>query len=83
MFAGYSIGEISCPTKYFPEASSINFRRSCIYGLGVVRTAITYRLCRWGLASSKLFAAAGPRLPIIAPIPSMTVAEPLRVMRAA
>ena len=83
MFAGYRVGEISCPTKYFPEASSINFRRSCIYGLGVLRTAITYRLCRWGVASSKLFAPASPRLPRIAPIPSMTVAEPLRVMRAA
>src|SRR3569833_1533203 len=46
---GFSVGEISCPTKYFPEASSINFRRSCIYGLGVLRTSIEYRLCRWGL----------------------------------
>lgn len=83
MYAGYRVGEISCPTKYFPEASSINLRRSCIYGLGVLRTAITYRLCRWGIANSKLFAPAGPRLPRIAPMPSMTVAEPLRAMRAA
>ena len=43
------IGEISCPTKYFPEASSINLRRSTIYGLGVVRTAIEFRLFRLGL----------------------------------
>src|SRR3569623_616405 len=54
---GFDLGEISCPTKYFAEASSINFRRSCIYGLGVLRTAITYRLCRWGLGKTILFAA--------------------------
>lgn len=49
------IGEISCPTKYFPEASSINFRRSCIYGLGVLATSITFRLARWGLVRPALF----------------------------
>ncbi|RMD83951.1 MAG: glycosyltransferase family 2 protein, partial [Lentisphaerae bacterium] len=37
---GYCIGEVSCPTRYFPEASSINFRRSCVYGLGVVLTSL-------------------------------------------
>ncbi len=52
---GFRLGEISCPTRYFPEASSINFRRSCIYGLGVLRTSIDYRLCRWGLKRSRLF----------------------------
>src|SRR5947208_939577 len=83
MFRGFRVGEISCPTKYFPEASSINFRRSCVYGLGVLRTALTYRLCRWGFARSKLFAADGPHLPRITPLPSMTVAEPFKVMRAA
>jgi glycosyltransferase involved in cell wall biosynthesis len=83
MFAGYRIGEISCPTKYFPEASSINFRRSCIYGLGVLRTAISYRLCRWGIIRSRLFAANGPQLPLIVPMPSMTVTEPLKALRAA
>jgi hypothetical protein len=83
MFGRFRVGEISCPTKYFPEASSINFRRSCVYGLGVLRTALMYRLCRSGLAKSKIFATDGPRLPKIAPMPSMTVAEPLRVMRAA
>ena len=56
---GFRMGEISCPTKYFAEASSINFRRSCIYGLGVLRTSIEYRLCRWGLKRSPLFAADG------------------------
>lgn len=83
VYSGSRIGEISCPTKYFPEASSINFRRSCIYGLGVLRTAISYRLCRWGLARSPLYATDAPRLPRTAPLPSMTIAEPLRVMRAA
>lgn len=52
---GFQLGEISCPTKYFPEASSINFRRSCTYGLGVLRTSIEYRLARWGLKRSALF----------------------------
>jgi glycosyltransferase involved in cell wall biosynthesis len=48
---GFKIGEISCPTKYFAEASSINFRRSCVYGLGVLRTAAQYRLKRLGIGS--------------------------------
>lgn len=52
---GFSIGEISCPTKYFPEASSINFRRSIIYGLGVVITSISYRMWRWGLCRPTCF----------------------------
>lgn len=83
MFAGFRVGEISCPTKYFPEASSINFRRSCVYGLGVLRTAIVYRLCRWGLLRSTLFASNSPRLPALAPMPNMTVTEPRKQMRAA
>jgi hypothetical protein len=48
----FRVGEISCPTKYFEEASSINFRRSVIYGLGVLGTALQFRLNKWGLASS-------------------------------
>lgn len=47
--AGYEIGEITCPTRYFEEASSINFRRSVVYGLGVLRVCFQYRLHRWGL----------------------------------
>jgi hypothetical protein len=43
---GYTIGEISCPAKYFPEASSINFKRSVRYGFGCLWTALTYRLSR-------------------------------------
>ncbi len=54
-YAGFSIGEISCPTRYFAEASSINFRRSVTYGLGVVQTAIAFRLARWKLRPSPLF----------------------------
>jgi glycosyltransferase involved in cell wall biosynthesis len=59
---GYRIGEISCPTKYFPEASSINFRRSVVYGFGVLGTAIAYRLHRWGLRRSPLLEPTGRRL---------------------
>ena len=54
---GYRIGEISCPTRYFAEASSINFRRSVTYGLGVLRTAAEYRLHRSGVHRSALFDA--------------------------
>jgi glycosyltransferase involved in cell wall biosynthesis len=49
---GARIGEISCPTRYFPEASSINFRRSAIYGMGVLRTSLEYRMAKWGVASA-------------------------------
>ena len=52
------IGEISCPTKYFPEASSINLRRSLIYGLGVIGTSIVFRLWRWGIISPRIFTAS-------------------------
>lgn len=48
----FRVGELSCPTKYFEEASSINFRRSVIYGLGVLGTALLFRLNKWGLANS-------------------------------
>ncbi|MGH7487537.1 MAG: glycosyltransferase family 2 protein [bacterium] len=46
---GFRIGEISCPTKYFAEASSINFRRSVTYGLGVLAGSISYRMWKLGL----------------------------------
>jgi glycosyltransferase involved in cell wall biosynthesis len=52
---GARIGEISCPTRYFPEASSINFRRSAIYGVGVVRTALQFRMRKWGLGANPIF----------------------------
>ncbi|HNA59270.1 MAG TPA: glycosyltransferase family 2 protein, partial [Chitinophagales bacterium] len=50
-FAGYEIAEVTCPTKYFDEASSINFKRSVIYGLGVLRTSMQYRMQKWGMAN--------------------------------
>ena len=56
---GFRIGEISCPTRYFPEASSINFSRSVVYGLGVVRTSVAFRLHAWGLRRSPLFEGSG------------------------
>jgi glycosyltransferase involved in cell wall biosynthesis len=55
---GFRIGELSCPTKYFEEASSINFRRSVVYGLGVLKTALQFRLQRWGI-HSKIFTSRG------------------------
>ena len=51
----FSMGEISCPTKYFSEASSINFRRSCKYGLGVLVTSLLFRLWRWRLLHPEIF----------------------------
>jgi hypothetical protein len=50
-----NIGEISCPTRYFPEASSINFWRSCVYGLGVVSTSVKFRLWKWGICRPRIF----------------------------
>ncbi len=52
---GFTIAEVSCPTKYFPEASSINLRRSIKYGLGCLGTGLTFRLAKLGLGSSRLF----------------------------
>jgi glycosyltransferase involved in cell wall biosynthesis len=56
---GYTIAEISCPTKYFPEASSINFTRSVTYGLGCLATALAFRLSKMQYRSTPLF----PTLP--------------------
>jgi len=67
---GYTIAEISCPTKYFKEASSINFARSCTYGFGCLSTGIEYRLARWGLTSNARFRPkqpAGFQSPAVAP----------------
>ena len=54
-YAGFEVAEITCPTKYFPEASSINFRRSVKYGLGVIHTSLSYRLQKWHLGSFGMF----------------------------
>jgi len=53
IYRGYDIGEITCPTKYFPEASSINLKRSAIYGLGVLKVSVLYRLEKMGLWKNK------------------------------
>jgi glycosyltransferase involved in cell wall biosynthesis len=52
-YKGFEIAEITCPTKYFKEASSINFKRSTIYGLGVLKVSLLYRLSKWGIYSPK------------------------------
>jgi glycosyltransferase involved in cell wall biosynthesis len=62
MFFGFEIGEISCPTAYFPEASSINFQRSVTYGLGCLRTAWQLYAQRRGFASFLIFSDTGRRL---------------------
>jgi len=55
LYAGFRVGEITCPAKYFPEASSINLSRSIKYGLGCLRTAAMFRLNKLGIIKSKLF----------------------------
>lgn len=57
IYWGFDIGEITCPTKYFPEASSINFGRSVKYGLGVLTTGLKFRLAKWGIAKFKIFSS--------------------------
>jgi hypothetical protein len=54
-FAGFEIGEVTCPTKYFDEASSINFKRSSIYGLGVLKVSFQYRFAKWKMAKPRIF----------------------------
>lgn len=54
-YNGFEIAEITCPTKYFEEASSINFKRSSVYGLGVLWVSLSYRLNKWALMKSPLF----------------------------
>ena len=55
LWHGFTIGEVSCPTKYFKEASSINFRRSVKYGFGCLGVGLKFRLAKWGLAKPELF----------------------------
>lgn len=59
---GYKIGEVSCPTKYFKEASSINFPRSVKYGMGVVNTTLKCWLQRMGILQYRLFSRTGRKL---------------------
>ncbi len=73
---GFRVGELSCPAKYFPEASSINLRRSLVYGAGVLETAMLFRLKLWNLADPTILrddpdsrlCAAAPLPPIPSPM---------------
>ncbi len=58
---GFEIAEITCPTKYFPEASSINLKRSAIYGLGVLKVSLQYRLAKWNLFTPHYLVKSGNR----------------------
>ena len=60
IYGGYGIGEITCPTLYAEDSSSIDFFSSVEYGLGVLRTSILFRLQRWGLTNCPLFAKVKP-----------------------
>ncbi len=62
VYFGFRIGEISCPTKYFTDASSINFSRSVKYGFGVLWTSISYVLHKWGLHKSAIYDGRGRTL---------------------
>jgi len=69
---GFKIAEVTCPTSYFEDASSISFRRSVTYGLGVLRAALAYRLARWGVASPQFLSREGRRLDVAAPKASLS-----------
>jgi len=62
VYFGFRLGELSCPTRYEPESSSISLRRSIKYGFGVLGTTLQYRLQRWGVARYRIFADDGRRL---------------------
>jgi glycosyltransferase involved in cell wall biosynthesis len=55
-YAGYEIAEITCPTKYFDDASSINLKNSSVYGMGVLKTSVQFRLHKWGIKKCKIYA---------------------------
>lgn len=57
-YAGYEIAEITCPTKYFDDASSINLKNSTIYGIGVLKTSLQFRLQKWGWIKNKIYETA-------------------------
>jgi glycosyltransferase involved in cell wall biosynthesis len=75
VFLGFRIGEVSCPTKYFEAASSIGFRRSVTYGLGVLATTVEFLLQRLGLAHFDIFNERGKRLDIRAYYTGGKIAE--------
>ncbi len=61
-YFGYRIGEISCPTRYFDDASSISFTRSVRYGIGVLMTTFKFLLARWKIMSVPVFSKSGKKL---------------------
>jgi glycosyltransferase involved in cell wall biosynthesis len=61
LWCGYTVAEVSCPTKYFTEASSINFFRSVKYGIECLKTAVSFRLADMGVVNSKIFPATGKK----------------------
>lgn len=63
-YFGFSMGEISCPTKYFDEASSISLMRSTTYGIGVLKTSVLYRLNKMGWVDNRIFKSDGARLDV-------------------
>jgi glycosyltransferase involved in cell wall biosynthesis len=63
IFYGYRVGEISCPTKYFEEASSIKLWDSTVYGIGVLKTSLKFRLQKWGLAKFRIFGSKKEETP--------------------
>jgi len=60
IYFDYEVAEVTCPTKYFEEASSINFKRSAVYGLGVLRVSLVHRLCKWGVMKKKMYQPKTP-----------------------
>ena len=78
VYFGYRIGEVSCPTRYLKEASSIGFRRSVVYGFGVLVTSFSFWLQRIGIAKFKIFDPNGRRIDV----PSITAGDPVRIAPA-
>ncbi len=64
LYDDFRVGEITCPAKYFPQASSINFSRSLQYGLGCLKTAVQFRLNRWGILHFGIFDFDGSGAPV-------------------
>ena len=68
---GFRLGEISIPTRYMEDASSINFRRSVVYGLGVIRTSLQFVLARWKMARFRYLDSEGRRIGRETPVPPL------------
>jgi hypothetical protein len=69
IYFGFRLGEVSCPTRYDENSSSISFRRSVTYGFGVLGTTFEFRLNKLGMMRSHSFATTGRRLPVSPPRP--------------